>query len=76
MTEINQITFSTPFENKLNELSIKEQFVTNWNNNDIKLLSLEELNKCNNWAMFINNAFIWGSTKEGSAYWSNIADLT
>lgn len=64
-------TFKKEFEDKLNELGIKEAFEAN----RVKLdgADSDELNLEDEWRSFISNAFVWKLSYEGHKYWEDIS---
>ena len=71
-----EIKFKQEFEDKLNELGVREQFVMNV----IKQYSLEgfadlitDINSFTSFYEFITASFVWDLTPEGWDFWRNIA---
>lgn len=74
-----QFSFKEEFETILKKLKIKRRFLNNiekqyHRNGDMGVVNahLEQLNEEITFSEFINRAFAWNATTEGSAYWSYI----
>jgi len=71
-----EYTFKQEFEDKLNQLGVKEQFIANIVQEEGEETAVESFNKLNEketFEEFIMAAFIWGKSTEGIDFWENIS---
>jgi len=72
-----EFTFKKEFEDKLNKLGVKEQFINNILNHDDddNTRMLEKLNEEDTtWFRFIARAFTWYNSPEKQDFWEKIAE--
>ena len=73
-----EIKFNPEFEEKLNKLGVRKQFMFNFimqrkDNSSLIEIGVEMLNMRPDWVTFILCAFDWKRTPEGDQFWNEIA---